>query len=485
MSHRFCTFVLAALFLICLAGCGGGHSSTPPPGGGGPQIPAASNTPFWAQWGANPQHSGNVTVAGQSTTHQLADIVYDPFVAQEQAESGGSLVAHYQATILDGNDVYITVKTGTYTSCTPAGDWRNGTACGPNAWHTQIWNEARYVWINNVLTSAWIFASDWKPPTNGAALGGWEPVFHPVDANNFIYVPGAGGTVWKVNKNTGASSAHINPFAALGVDAANTFVTSPISADAQGNIYYNVIGLASRTLGDPWGANDATGAWLVKITPADAASVVSYATLVPNAPAANASTCAGRFTTAASLPWPPSPTAVPPTTLCGSQRPGVNVAPVFATDGTIYTVSRAHFNQRTTYLVAVNPNLTPKWAASMQNVLNDGCGVIVPIAPINDPLQPASCRTGTAQGVDPTTNAPGSGAVTDLSSSSPTVLPDGSIIYGAQTSYNGSRGHLLKYSSTGVFQGAYDFGWDSTPAVWQHGGTYSIVIKDNHYETGL
>jgi hypothetical protein len=487
MRHLGFAF-LASCFLSLLIACGGGGSSSGGnPGGGNPgggtTLPAASNTPFWAQWGANPQHSGLVTVAGQSTTHQLADIVYDPFVTQEQAEQGGDLVAHYPAPIIDGNDVYIEVKTGTYTACTPAGNWRTGALCGPNAWETQVWNEARYYWQNNTLTRAWMFPSDWKPPTNGGGLGGWEPVFHPVDANNVLYVPGAGGTIWKVNKDTGSSAAHINPFGNTGLDL-NKFITSPISADAQGNIYYNVIGLAPRAQGDPWTANDTTGAWLVKITPADVATIVSYATLVPNAPAAASVTCPGRFTTSASLPWPPSPTAIPPATSCGSQRPGVNVAPVIAPDGTIYTVSRAHFNQRTTYLVAVNPNLTPKWVASMQNVLNDGCGVLVPIAPASDPLQPGSCRTGTALGVDPTTNALGTGAVIDQSSSSPTVLPDGSILFGAMTNYNGARGHLLKYSSAGAFQGSYDFGWDSTPAVWTHGGTYSIVIKDNHYETG-
>lgn len=29
--------------------------------------------------------------------------------------------------------------------------------------------------------------------------------------------------------------------------------------------------------------------------------------------------------------------------------------------------------------------------------------------------------------------------------------------------------------------GAYAFGWDSTPGVYAHDGTFSILIKDNHY----
>src|SRR5439155_18039417 len=36
----------------------------------------------------------------------------------------------------------------------------------------------------------------------------------------------------------------------------------------------------------------------------------------------------------------------------------------------------------------------------------------------------------------------------------------------------------------GTFVNAYDFGWDTTPAFFQHGGTYSIVLQDNHYESG-
>ena len=465
---RIAALVVSLIVAALMVGCGGSSTaggSTPPTS----SPPPASNMPFWAQWGGNPQHSGMVNVAGESAGHQLADIVYDPFVPQMQAQSGGDLLAHYQASIIDGNDVYIMTKTGTFT----AGDWS-----------TFIWNETRYTWISNVLNKVWNFQSDWKPPTNGAALSGWEPVFHPAEANNFLYVPGAAGTVFKVNKDTGTATSHINPFNGITIDAPNTFLVSPITADAQGNIYYNVIQLAPANLGDPWVNNDVLGAWLVKITPADATSTVTYANLVPGAPAANAATCPGRFSGADPLPWPPTVNAVPNSVLCGSQRPGVNIAPAVATDGTIYTVSKAHFDQRVSYLVAVNPNLTVKWVASMQNLLHDGCGVLVPIAPLGNPNQAGSCRNGSTVGVDPTTNAFGSASVIDLGSSSPTVLPDGSILFGAITNYNGARGHLFKFDSAGNFQGAYDFGWDSTPGVWQHNGTYSIIVKDNHYETG-
>jgi outer membrane protein assembly factor BamB len=155
------------------------------------------------------------------------------------------------------------------------------------------------------------------------------------------------------------------------------------------------------------------------------------------------------------------------------------VAPAVAPDGTIYTVSRAHGSSRYAYLVAVNADLTPKWAASLRDHLSDGCGVLLAIG------GPGGCRPGQpANGVDPQTNQAPAGRVIDQSSSSPTVLPDGSILYGAYTRYNYARGHLFRFSAAGSFLAAYDFGWDSTPAVYSHDGTYSIVIKDNHYDAG-
>jgi hypothetical protein len=60
-------------------------------------------------------------------------------------------------------------------------------------------------------------------------------------------------------------------------------------------------------------------------------------------------------------------------------------------------------------------------------------------------------------------------------------LPDASIVFGALDNYNFSRGHLFRFDSSGNYIGAYGFGWDSTPGVWAHDNTFSVVIKDNHY----
>jgi hypothetical protein len=494
MDRTAHTIVLTILFTICTlftTGCGGGGSNqkiTPPP-------PAASNTPFWAQWGSNSQHSGNVAVAGQSLTNKEADITYDPFVDQEKAENTtlfgeAVLTVHEQAPITDGNDVYMVTKSGTYNSCNPVGDWTNGTACGPNTWNTMIWNETRYTWENNQLVQIWSFASDWKPEPNAtnfnqgyAGLEGWEPVFHPLDANGYLYVPGAAGTLWKVNKDTGMSVSQINPFSGVsGVNATNTFVASPLTADANGNIYYNVIEFNLNV--NAW-ANDIPNSWLVKVTSTDAASIVSYANLTPTAPSGSSTNCEGTFFAlndgGASLPWPPSPTAIAPTQWCGSQRPPINLAPAIGADGTIFTASVANFDSQVTYLIAVNPDLSWKWSSSMQYRLTDGCGLILPIAAQGVTTEANSCAFGTTVGVDPTTNAPGSATLLDLASSSPTVLPDGSVVLGATDNYNFSRGHLFHFDALGNYLNTFTFGWDSTPAMYPHDSTYSIVIKDNHY----
>ena len=438
----------------------------------------------WPQWAQNPQHTGFIGVEGQAPKQQLADIVYDPFVAQEQVEANGELLVHYQVPLVSKNHVYMEFKTGRWIPCSSPGSWVFGESCGPNTWNQQIWNEKALIWHDGNLVTEWTFQSDWKaepvgsPLIGAGGLAGWEPVFHAVVTDRFVYVPGFGGTVWKLKRENGKAMSQINPFGST-VDP-NTFVSGPLSADEHGNVYYNAIKLIDPTLADPWGQSDVLGAWLVKITPEDTATMVAYAALVPGAPGAF-STCPGIFFDTSTTPWPPSPTAVPAGFPCGSQRPAVNLAPAIAPDGTIYTISRGHFDPLVGYLVAVNPDLTPKWQASLQNRFHDGCGVLIPIATAADPNQPNACRVGTTLGVDPTTNAPGSGEVIDLASSTPTVLPDGSVLFGAITTYNALRGHLMKFSASGQFLGAFDFGWDSTAAVVSHDGTYSIVIKDNHY----
>lgn len=434
---------------------------------------AWAQTPAWAQWGQNPQHTGEVAVSGQPPQAKLGDVVFDPFVDKEIAESG-ALLMHYQAALVNAPYIFMEVKTGAYTSCNPPGS-KKPFPCGPDAWNGEIWNETAWQWQNGQLASVWNFSSDWKPvPNSGSSptnkgLAGWEPLFQPALSGPYVYVPGAGGTIYKLRQSDGSVASEINPFNS--VDP-SIFVFGPLTADGAGNIYYNVVQV---NLDWPWD-EDAVNAWLVKVAPDDTATMTTYAALLPGAP----TDCLGTFS-GSPYPWPPSKSAVPRKVPCGSQRPALNLAPAISADGsTLYTASRGHFWGRGAYLLAVNTaDLSLQWSASLQGLLDDGCDVLLP-----PDGQPGGCRTGSTTGVDPTQNTLGAGILEDEASASPVVAPDGSILLGVNTAYNYGRGHLLHFSSAGQFQAIYDFGWDSTPAVFSHDGTYSVVLKDNHYDNG-
>ena len=420
--------------------------------------------PWWGQWGQNPEHRGFVRVKAEPLNRILADVVYDPFTLLEENDPNayGGLLAHYQTPLLADDDVFMEFKTGTYTTLL--------------TWGTQTWGEERLSWTGSQLVHAWSFSSDWKPvPFSffGDVGPGWEPVFHGVVTHDAIFLPGFGGSVWKLNRRTGAALAHIRPFGNT-VDA-NQYVVGPLSADQYGNVYYNVLKLvANAGPVDPWSV-DNLGSWLVKISEDGTAQAVDWATLVPGTPAAT-DQCAHSFDYS-TLPWPPSPTAIAPTAPCGTERPPVNTTPAIADDGTIYELSRAGNNSRWSYLVAINPDLTPKWVASFRQLFHDGCDVELPPSGTPD-----GCRGGSTPGIDPAENLPGSGRALDDSTSAPVVAPDGSIFVGTYSRYNYAQGHLLHYSRKGKLLNFFHFGWDTTPAVYRHDDTYSVITKENRYQ---
>ena len=113
---------------------------------------------FWPQWGLTPQHTGQVSVAGQPLNQIVADIVYDPLVPAEMAANGGELVAHYQVPLIDNaTNLFMEFKSGTYNK---------------NRYDTQNWGENGFQWINGALTQVWSFSSDWKAP--GSQADFWE-----------------------------------------------------------------------------------------------------------------------------------------------------------------------------------------------------------------------------------------------------------------------------------------------------------------------
>jgi hypothetical protein len=79
-------------------------------------LARAAEARGWPQWGSNPAHQGASAAVGQPLVSVLTDIVCDPFVELEKAESGGLLV-HYAVPLLDAKSVYLVFKSGTYASC--------------------------------------------------------------------------------------------------------------------------------------------------------------------------------------------------------------------------------------------------------------------------------------------------------------------------------------------------------------------------------
>ncbi|HET9157765.1 MAG TPA: hypothetical protein VFN91_13925, partial [Myxococcaceae bacterium] len=432
----------------------------------------------WGQWGQNWAHTGQSCVAAQGFGTALATITFDPFVEQELQEAVGlygepALLVHYASPLIVGDDLYMAVKAGQYTSCNPPGQLGSPPNCGLDSWPTVVWTVEHHAWTSAGLQFVQRYESSWKPPP-WQAVNGWEPVFQPAVSGQTVFVPAAGGTVVKLDRQL-ANLEVINPFGAV---AANRYVTGPLVVDADGTLLYNVIEL------DPLlpVSGDAQG-YLVKASPGAAPVKVLYQAIVSGAPAPS-DLCTFSFSSVHIAG--PYPATVPaPTGPCGSQRPGFNSAPAIGPGGTVFVVSRAHHSlppqageslfgrsANDSSIVAVNPDLTPKWTFRMREILEDGCGVL------------ASCRQGAPRGVDPSTGLKASVWVWDQASSVPVALPDGAVLYGGLTSYNGSRGHLMKVGPDGKLMGTYDFGWDVTPAVWVHNGTYSIITKDNHYPTG-
>jgi hypothetical protein len=425
----------------------------------------------WTQLGQNASHTGMACAPALGFNSVLATVVVDPFVTEElldakAAQDGDAeLLVHYQVPLVTGDDVYVETKSGAY----------NGSA----DWNTQVWGETYYHWQAGALVKVASFESDWKPEP--IQLVSWEPVFHSALDGNVLWVPGAGGTVYRVDRTSMLQLSQVNPFATVDPD---TFVSGPITVGLDGAVFYNVVhvvpGLVAGQIADVSGV-------LVRIEP-DGVTVhaADYSALMANPPSPTGMCLGGYYNDNTPPPWPP-PDHHRVSVTCGSLRPGVNIAPAVGADGTVFTVAAPNNAANAGVLLAVNADLSPKWSASLQEILDDGCGVQIPAdAQPNGKLPDGGssyshCLVGAPQGVDPSTGQMPSVQLTDLSSSSPVALPDGAVLYGGYNYYNTYRGHLVKFDATGKLLASYDDGWDQTPAVWPHDGSYSIIIKDNHY----
>src|SRR5258706_841109 len=265
---------------------------------------AAAATPTQAQWsqfGGNARHTGNTTVSAQPLARVLADVVHDPLVPYEIQAGSGNLYAHYAAPLLDGDDVFMSFKDVEIDGPFPA---------------PVNWSVHRLHWENGQLVDKWTAPVDWQPVPNRP--GFCEPAFQSVLANGFVYAPAAGGALRQIDRDNSSVIRRLNPFA--NIDAL-TFVSGPPAVDSAGNIYYGAFQMQGN---QPW-LGDIAGAWLVRVTPAGATTLVPLTTLVPDAPKPT-DLCKSQFTRG-SVQVPPTPTSVPPSIPCGPQRPAPHAPP--------------------------------------------------------------------------------------------------------------------------------------------------------------
>ena len=220
-------------------------------------------------------------------------------------------------------------------------EFKSGTY-NKNRYSTQTWGETGFEWRSGQLRPIWSFASDWKAP--GSQNDFWEPVFRAVLANGFVYVPGAGGTLFKLDENSGAVVSRINPFDSLD---ASIIVAGVPTVDTGGHVVYNAIKQFNAGNGVSFYQHDIVDSWLVKVSPDDSTAKVSYSVLVSRTagnsqPASRPHDLCLTVFSDAELPWPPDPAAVPGSSPCGTMRPALNAARAIGADGTIYVVTRTH-----------------------------------------------------------------------------------------------------------------------------------------------
>lgn len=238
-----------------LGACGGGGSSTPAPSPPPPPAPPPPPSPpvtgpAWFGYGRDAQHTGVSAIASQI----FGDISWTtPVDLAPQYSPNGALLTHYGSPVVTTNNtVVIPVKTGANSGYRIEG--RTGG--------------------NGVLL--WSAATDYATPPHN-----WLPPYNVLlTQQGRLYAPGAGGKLL-VRDNAdavsstlathvfyGAAAYNANPAAFNGV----VFINTPVTADAQGNVFFgfhvtgtNPAGLVS---GIARVAPDGAGIWVGAATAA-------------------------------------------------------------------------------------------------------------------------------------------------------------------------------------------------------------------------
>jgi len=392
---RLALTVLVAV--AALTGCGGGGGDA----GTAPVLPAPPvDGPAWFGFGRDAQHAAN----GEIATQDLNRISWStPLDLAPTYTSGGALLVHYGSPVVTShNTVVLPVKTGA------SGGFRVEARSGGNG------------------GLMWSATTDYQlPPHN------WVPSYNPaLTTGNRLYVAGAGGKLL-VKADADSSSGALSAVVFYGAAAynaapaafdASVFINTPLTIDAQGNVFFGFM-----------------------VTAANPAGLVSGIARVD----ANGN---GIWTSAATAAADPAVAKVQ-----------MNSALALSPDAkTLYVAVNAAVVAGQTqggYLLALDSTTLAVKSRAL----------------LLDPVSSALAR------------------VSDDSTASPAVGPDGDVYFGVLESTFGAhnaRGWLLHFNSTLATQSAPGgFGWDNTPSIvpaamvpsYTGPSSYLLMTKYNNY----
>lgn len=404
-SRRHALWTVAAALVITsiVVACGGSGGSSAPvttnpgSGNGNPNVVG----PPWMSYGGNAQHEALSQVATQS----YGRIVWStPVDLAPQYSTQGYLLVHYGSPVITAKNTVI-LPVNTAASLTYRFEARKGE--------------------NGVLI--WSENSDYVMPSHR-----WTPTYNlTLTPNNRVYAPGAGGKViYKEDADAAASVTKTAVFYGETQYATNkaaldkaVMINTPITSDAQNNIYFGFVANAGNPAGLSSGVArigaDGKASW-VGVRSISGVSAVS--------------------------------------------KPATNSAIAVSKD------------QKTIY-VLVNDDYV-KGARQHGYLLA---------------LDSASLSLKSkVQLIDPFENALAN--VSDDSTASPLVGPDGDVYMGVLEATYGShnaRGWLLHFNSDlSQTKLPGSFGWDDTPSIvpsnlvpsYKGASSYLLMVKYNNYE---
>jgi hypothetical protein len=216
----FRLLAVAGLFaMLCSCGGGGGGGAgpvTPPPQ---PSPPPALTGPAWPSFGRDAQHTAVSAIA----TQDLNRIAWStPVDLAPQYTTSGALLTHYGSPVISDHDtVVVPVKTGANSGFRVEG-------------HSGVTGEL-----------LWSQESDYAVPPHR-----WMPSYNATLApDGRVVMPMAGGRVL-VRDSADSANSPARTFTFYGDVAynaapaaynASVFINTPITVDAQGNLYFGFV----------------------------------------------------------------------------------------------------------------------------------------------------------------------------------------------------------------------------------------------------